>query len=52
LSLTLPSGAMVRNSQSEPSRGEVEIDAQSDGTYRVTSFFDVFTEVSLDGGNT
>jgi hypothetical protein len=52
LSLNLPGGMMVRSSQSEPSRGEVEVDAQPDGTYQVTSFFDVFTELSLDGGNT
>ncbi|MFZ0826555.1 MAG: HYR domain-containing protein [Verrucomicrobiia bacterium] len=52
LSLNLPDGIMVRSSQSEPSRGEVEVDAQPDGTYQVTSFFDVFTELSLDGGNT
>ena len=33
-------------------RGGATIDAQSDGTYRIGSFFDVFTEISLDGGNT
>ena len=52
MSATLPSGAMIRTSPTEPSRGVTEIDAQSDGTFRISSFFDIFTELSLDGGNT
>jgi hypothetical protein len=52
LNLTLPDGLMVRNSPTLPSRGMTEIDAQSDGTYQISSFFDIFTELSLDGGNT
>jgi hypothetical protein len=43
---------MVRESPTLPSRGMTEIDAQSDGTYRISSFFDIFTELSLDGGIT
>ncbi|PWU08968.1 MAG: hypothetical protein C5B50_28640, partial [Verrucomicrobia bacterium] len=43
---------MLRVSQTTGTRGEVQQDAQSDGTYRISSFFDVFTELSLDGGNT
>ena len=50
LSLNLPNGVMIRESPTEPSRGQTEIEAQSDGTFRVSSFFDVFTELSLDGG--
>src|SRR5208337_3556103 len=52
LNLSLPNGVMIRESPTEPSRGQVELDAQSDGTYQITSFFDIFTELSLDGGNT
>ena len=48
----LPQGIMIRESPTEPSRGEVQMAVQSDGTYRVSSFFDIFTEVSLDGGGT
>ena len=43
---------MIRESPTEPSRGGTEIDAQSGGTYKINSFFDVFTELSLDGGAT
>ena len=50
LNLSLPNGVMIRESPTEPSRGQTEIEAQADGTYRVTSFFDIFTELSLDGG--
>ena len=42
----------VRESPTEPSRGQTEIDPQADGTFRVTSFFDIFTEISTDGGAT
>jgi len=37
-----------------PSHHEVgtQIDTQPDGTYRISSFFDIFTELSLDGGAT
>jgi autotransporter-associated beta strand protein len=52
LNLSLPSGIMVRESPSLPSRGQTEITPQGDGTYRIGSFFDIFTELSLDGGAT
>jgi hypothetical protein len=42
----------LRESPTLPSKGGTQIDAQPDGSYRVSSFFDIFTEVSLDGGNT
>ena len=50
LNLSLPNGVMIRNSQTEHSRGEAEMDAQPNGTYQISSFFDIFTELSLDGG--
>jgi hypothetical protein len=50
LSINLPNGVMIRESPTEPSRGQAEITAQSDGTYKISSFFDIFTELSLDGG--
>jgi hypothetical protein len=50
LNLTLPSGAMVRESPTEPSRGGTRIVAEADGSYRISSFFDIFTELSTDGG--
>ncbi len=52
LSFTLPGGVMIRESPSRPSRGITQILGQSDGTYRIHSFFDIFTEVSTDGGAT
>ena len=52
LSVSLPNGVMIRESPTEPSRGSTESKLQSDGTYRISSFFDIFTELSLDGGAT
>ena len=52
LNLTLPNGLMIRESPTEPSRGQTTLQAQSGGNYRIHSFFDVFTELSLDGGQT
>jgi hypothetical protein len=49
---TLPGGVMIRESPSLPSRGGVARQAMGDGTYRIGSFFDIFPEVSLDGGQT
>jgi PKD repeat protein len=48
----LPSGVMLRASPTLPSTGVTEIRTLADGTCRVTSFFDVFTELSTDGGQT
>ncbi len=47
---SLPGGLMIRESPSLPSRGHTEIITQPDGTYRISSFFDIFPEVSLDAG--
>lgn len=41
---------MLRESPTEPSRGAAQITPLADGSYRINSFFDLFTELSLDGG--
>ena len=46
----LPAGVMIRESPTLPSRGGVQMDQQPDGTFHVSSFFDIFTELSVDGG--
>jgi len=46
---TLPSGVMIRESPTEPSRGVTSIHSLGGG-FMVSSFFDIFTEVSTDGG--
>src|SRR5690349_18710181 len=48
----LPGGVMIRESPSLPSRGGVAVLPQADGTYRIHSFFDIFPEISTDGGAT
>jgi len=45
-------GALVRESPTLPSLGRTTITDQGGGLYRIDSFFDVFTELSLDGGQT
>jgi autotransporter-associated beta strand protein len=52
LSAALPGGGLIRASQSQPTRGVTQIDPQPNGLHRINSFFDVFTELSLDGGTT
>src|SRR5262249_15025564 len=47
-----PGGLMIRESPTLPSRGQTEITPQADGTYRIGSFFDIFVELSTDGGAT
>ena len=42
---------MLRESPSLPSRGKTSVQGLG-RTYRIGSFFDVFTEISLDGGQT
>jgi len=41
----------IRESPTLTSTGQTTITPQGDG-FHVSSFFDVFTELSLDGGNT
>jgi hypothetical protein len=47
---TLPAGTMVRESPSKASVGRTT-QRLIDGGYRISSFFDVFLEISLDSGN-
>jgi hypothetical protein len=42
---------MIRESPSQPSLGQTSIQSAGSG-YAIDSFFDVFTELSIDGGNT
>src|SRR5439155_16134345 len=48
---SLPNGVMIRESPTRASLGETRIMPVTGG-YMISSFFDVFTEISLDGGNT
>ncbi len=43
---------MIRESPTLASMGEHTVTPLSDGTFQIDSFFDVFTELSLDGGQT
>jgi hypothetical protein len=43
---------MIRESPSLPSLGLTEIQPVGGGNYAIDSFFDVFTDLSLDGGTT
>src|SRR5262249_1004549 len=55
LDATMQAGGMtlkIRESPTLPSRGGTQIDAQADGTQRIHSFFDIFVELSTDGGAT
>gem|GEM_PF-1117597 len=57
LALTIPPGQLpgnlrLRESPTLPSRGAVRIASAADGSVRIGSFFDIFTEISLDGGTT
>ncbi len=52
LDLVAGAGVMVRESPTKASLGRTSITNLGGGTYRIDSFFDVFTELSLDGGQT
>jgi hypothetical protein len=45
-------GVMIRESPSRPSLGKTTVSDIGGGMYHIDSFFDVFTELSLDGGAT
>ncbi len=47
-----PYYVMIRESPTHASTGQTSITALSDGNFSFDSFFDVFTELSLDGGQT
>lgn len=41
---------MIRESPTLPSRGQTKLIGNSGGPYHIDSFFDIFTELSFDGG--
>ena len=41
---------MIRESPTLPSLGMTTVSALGGGQYQIDSFFDVFTELSIDGG--
>jgi hypothetical protein len=45
-------GVMLRESPTRASIGRTSVQKNAAGGYRIGSFFDVFTEISLDGGAT
>ncbi|MDP2209179.1 MAG: hypothetical protein Q8K98_10485, partial [Bacteroidota bacterium] len=45
-------GVMLRESPTLQSTGTTKIKRVADASYRIGSFFDIFTEISLDGGAT
>jgi len=47
---TLPLGAMIRESPTLASVGQTTIESLGGGNFRIDSFFDVFFELSLNGG--
>ncbi|MDZ4820810.1 MAG: PEP-CTERM sorting domain-containing protein [Planctomycetota bacterium] len=51
---TMPPGLMIRESPTLPSTGKTTIRESPSlpGMYQIDSFFDVFTELSFDGGQT
>ncbi len=50
-----PEGSLevkLRESPSRPSKGRTSVSRLPDGNFQIDSFFDVFTELSVDGGRT
>ncbi|MDW8309910.1 MAG: HYR domain-containing protein, partial [Verrucomicrobiales bacterium] len=53
LALNLVGSTMrVRESPTRASSGRTSVRQVPEGGFRISSFFDIFTEISLDGGNT
>lgn len=48
----LPPLVLVRESPTLASRGGVTMELMQGGNYRLSSFFDIYTEISVDGGAT
>ncbi len=48
----MPAGVMIRESPTLASTGKTHITDMGGGLYHIDSFFDVFTELSIDGGQT
>jgi hypothetical protein len=47
---TMPPAVMIRESPTKASLGKTSVADLGGGLYRIDSFFDVFTELSIDGG--
>ena len=47
-----PGGATVRESPSRVSSGQTTVTALSGGRYRIETYYDVWLEISVDGGST
>jgi hypothetical protein len=43
---------MIRESPTKQSLGRTYVSLDQGGQYRISSFFDIFTELSIDGGQT
>ncbi|MEI6654797.1 MAG: choice-of-anchor D domain-containing protein [Verrucomicrobiota bacterium] len=52
LSASLPDGVMLRESPTKASLGQTKRSAAPLGGYRISSFFDIFIELSMDSGKT
>jgi hypothetical protein len=53
LSFSAPGSTLrLRESPTLPSYGETALQQMADGSFQLNSFFDIFTELSLDGGQT
>lgn len=48
---TLPPGVLVRESPTLASTGKTSIEDLGGGSFKIDSFFDIFTELSLDNGS-
>jgi hypothetical protein len=48
----LPGGALIRVDPTSPSLGQTTISDAGGGMFHIDSFFDIFTDLSLDGGQT
>jgi len=48
----LPGGVLMRESPTMPSQGRTTIEQVPGGQHRIDSFFDIFIEISIDGGMT
>lgn len=49
---TMPPGVMIRESPTRQSLGQTHVTPIGGGMFRIHSFFDVFAELSIDGGQT
>jgi hypothetical protein len=50
MDLTGSGGWKLRESPSRPSKGQTRIQPEADGRYQIDSFFDIFTELSVNEG--